>query len=81
MLDDDDARRVRRSHGFARTVLEMAMAPDGELNPDELLMAMSMVCGCIIKYHWRQEDWTATVAIILSQIEEILKDDELDFDR
>jgi hypothetical protein len=59
----------------------MAMAPDAELKPDEFLMAMSMVVGCIIKYHWRQEDWNETVSIIVSQIDELLKDDELDFDR
>jgi hypothetical protein len=83
MPDDnnDDVRRVRRSHGFARAVLEMAMAPDAELKPDELLMAMSMVIGCIIKYHWREDDWTATVSIILSEIEDLLKDEGLNFDR
>jgi hypothetical protein len=80
-MDDDDVRSVRRSHGFARAVLKMAMAPDAEINPDELLTAMSMVIGCIVKYHWRKEDWNATVAIVLSQIDDLLEDDKLDFER
>jgi hypothetical protein len=79
-MDDDDVRRVRRSHGFARAVLKMAMAPDAEINPDELLTAMAMVIGSIVKYHWREKDWNETVSIIVSQVDELLKDNKLNFD-